>query len=190
MPVPQGSPGDRLLEALGWRVRWTSWVLGLPPGREVAPRALPPAYAVREARPDEHRALHRVVDDAFCQWEGRGPEDYADFEATVLRRPGTEPWNLRVVVHDDEVVGAIVVHPAWVEDERATEAWVARLAVRADHRRRGLAQALLADAVAVGRRHGCGTVTLSTDSRTGALTLYERVGMVVSATWVNRGTAP
>ncbi len=159
MPVPQGSPGDRLLEELGWRVRWTSWVLGLPRGREVAPRALPPPYAVREARPEEHRALHAVVDDAFCEWEGRGPEDYADFEATVLHRPGTEPWNLRVAVHDDEVVGAVVVHPSWVDDERAAEAWVARLAVRADHRHRGLS-------------------------------LSKRVGMVVTATWVNRATTP
>ena len=29
MPVPQGSPGDRLLEALGYRVRWESWGLAL-----------------------------------------------------------------------------------------------------------------------------------------------------------------
>ena len=32
MPVPQGSPGDALLERLGYHVRWTSWVLGLPEG--------------------------------------------------------------------------------------------------------------------------------------------------------------
>lgn len=190
MPVPQGSPGDRLLAALGWRVRWTSWVLALPPGREVPARALPPSYAVREARADEHRALHAVVDDAFCEWEGRRPEDYADFEATTLRRPGSEPWNLRVATHDGEVVGAVVVHPSRVEDDRPTEAYVARLAVRADHRHRGLAQALLADAFAVGREHGCVTATLSTDSRTGALSLYEHVGMVVTATWVNRGITP
>ena len=31
-PVPQGSPGDRLLEKLGYRHRWTSWVLDLPAG--------------------------------------------------------------------------------------------------------------------------------------------------------------
>lgn len=190
MPVPQGSPGDRLLAALGWRVRWTSWVLALPAGREVSAPTLPPSYAVRQARPDEHRALHAVVDDAFSEWGGRRPEDYADFEATVLRRPGAAPWNLRVVTHDGEVVAAVVVHPAQAGEGGPPEAYVARLAVRADHRGRGLAQALLADAFAVGRRHGCGTATLSTDSRTGALSLYEHVGMVVTATWVNRGTAP
>ena len=35
MPVPVGSPGDRLLESLGYGVRWRSWVLVLPPGVEV-----------------------------------------------------------------------------------------------------------------------------------------------------------
>ena len=49
MPVPQGSPGDRLLEDLGYRVRWTSWVLRLPRGAEVPDRPLPDGYAVRAA---------------------------------------------------------------------------------------------------------------------------------------------
>lgn len=190
MPVPQGSAGDRLLAALGWRVRWTSWVLGLPAGREVPARALPPSYAVREARPDELRGFHRVVDDAFSEWAGRQPEDYTDFEAVVLHRPGVEPWNLRVVVDGgDQVVGAAVVHAAHAAPDRPADAYVARLAVRADHRHRGFAQALLADAFAAGREHGCRTASLSTDSRTGALGLSEKVGMIVTATWVNRGTA-
>ena len=52
MPVPQGSPGDRLLEALGFHVRWTSWVLRLPEGATIAERPLPAGYAVRAAETD------------------------------------------------------------------------------------------------------------------------------------------
>ena len=54
MPVPVGSPGDRLLEALGYRVRWNSWGLALLEGAAVPERALPEGYVVREADPSEY----------------------------------------------------------------------------------------------------------------------------------------
>src|SRR5215213_10637464 len=52
-PVPEGSDGDRLLEKLGYDVRWTSWVLALPEGASVPHRELPAGYAIRAARPDD-----------------------------------------------------------------------------------------------------------------------------------------
>lgn len=64
------------------------------------------------------------------------------------------------------------------------------LATRKDQRNRGLAQALLADAFGAARAHGATRATLSTDSRTGALDLYLRVGMKVESTWVHRATRP
>ena len=60
-----------------------------------------------------------------------------------------------------------------------TTAFIARLATAKEQRGQGLAQALLVDAFAVGREHGALRSELSTDSRTGALGLYEKVGMVV-----------
>src|SRR5688572_38825 len=45
-PVPEGSAGDRLLEQLGYRVRWTSWVLKLPAGATIVERPLTEGYAV------------------------------------------------------------------------------------------------------------------------------------------------
>ena len=184
MPVPQGSPGDRLLEELGFRVRWTSWVLKLPEGATIPERTLPEGYAVRTAEPDELRAAHDVLEDAFLEWSVRDRETFEDFTAATSGRPGFEPWNLRVALDPD---GAVVgVSLVLVSDDGAT-AFVDRLAVRRDQRNRGIAQALLVDSFARGREHGTRTSELSTDSRTGALPMYERVGMVVDHVWVNRG---
>jgi GNAT superfamily N-acetyltransferase len=184
MPVPQGSAADRLLQSLGYHVRWTSWVLHLPEGSQVPRRDLPEGYAVREARPEEYRQVHEVVEDAFLEWSEREREAFEDFEAEILRRPGFAPWTMRVVTGPDGgVVATAIVQLA--DDE----AFVSRLATHADHRLRGLAQALLVDCFAEAHRHGARRSSLSTDSRTGALGLYEKVGMVVTDVWVNRAIA-
>jgi mycothiol synthase len=183
MPVPQGSPGDRLLAELGFRVRWTSWVLRLPEGASIPERDLPEGYAIRTAGPDDLRAAHDVLEDAFLEWSVRDREPYEDFAAATSGRPGFEPWNLRVAVDGaGQVVGVSLV---LVSDNGAT-GYVDRLAVRADQRGRGIAQALLVDSFAQARAHGTTTSELSTDSRTGALGLYQRVGMMTESVWVNR----
>jgi mycothiol synthase len=183
MPVFVGSAGDRLLADLGYDVRWNSWVLQLPAGAEVPARELPPGYAIHEAHPGDLRAVHDVLEDAFLEWSARARESFEDFTASTLGRPGFEPWNLRVVTDPaGEVVGVAVVILA---DDTA---FVDRLATRGDHRHRGIAQALLVDAFAQGRAHGATVSELSTDSRTGALGLYEKVGMVVTSNYVNRAT--
>lgn len=186
MPVPIGKSGDRLLESLGYRVRWTSWVLQLPDGQAVPERPLPTGYVVREAHPDEYRTVHQVIDEAFREWAERDPKPFEDFEAGVIGRPGFEPWQVRVVEGADEIVGAAVVIMARDDRGAVVEGYVQSLAVRRDHRGRGLAQALLVDAFALARAHGAPACGLATDSRTGALSLYEKVGMVVTQTWVNR----
>jgi mycothiol synthase len=183
-PVPEGSPGDRLLAELGYRVRWTSWVLDLPEGREIQERPLPQGYAIRAAEPAEYPKVHEVIEDAFLEWSERDRQSYADFEASVIGRPGFEPWTLRVVTD----AGGEVVGTAWVimSPDPEPEAYVQALAVRRDQRHQGLAQALLVDAFAQGRAHGAMRSSLSTDSRTGALGLYQKVGMEVGDVWVNR----
>ncbi len=183
MPVPQGSPGDRLLEELGFRVRWTSWVLKLPEGASIPERDLPAGYIVRTAEPGELRAAHDVLEDAFLEWSVRDREPFEDFEAATTGRPGFEPWNLRVALDPD---GAVVGVSLVLVSDNGSTGYVDRLAVRRDQRNRGLAQALLVDSFARAREHGTSTAELSTDSRTGALPLYERVGMVVESVWVNR----
>jgi mycothiol synthase len=184
MPVPKGSPGDRLLEALGFHVRWTSWVLVLPDGAANATQPLPAGLSLREATIADHRAAWTVIEDAFLEWSVRERQPFEDFTAQVLGRPGFAPWNIRVAVAPDgEVVGAVVVYLS------GTTGYVDKLAVRRDRRGLGLARALLVDAFTQARARGATRSELSTDSRTGALGLYERVGMEVTSVWVNRAMA-
>lgn len=182
MSVPEGSAGDRLLESLGYFVRWNSWVLQLPEGREIEAQPLLDGYTIRTAETEaDRRAVHDVVEDAFLEWSERDRESFEDHSARTVQRPGFEPWNLRMVVDPHgECVGACLVQLS----ERT--GFVSQLAVRKDQRHKGLARALLVDAFANAREHGATVSELSTDSRTGALSLYEKVGMVVTSNWVHR----
>lgn len=182
-PVPQGSAADRLLTRLGYHERWRSWVLELPGGTAIPSRPLPAGYDVGAAEVGEYPVVLDVVEDAFLEWSRRDRQTFAEFEATVLRRPGFEPWHLRVVRDPHGVVVGVAV---MTFDPAIGVGYLSRLAVRADQRGRGLAQALMADGFAVARAHGATRSELSTDSRTGALPLYERMGMVVTSTWVHR----
>lgn len=184
-PVPQGKAGDQLLEKLGYRVRWTSWVLELLDGATVPDRPLPEGYAVRAGTPEDYEAVWTVTEDAFLEWSDRDRQTFEDWRSTVPGRPGFEPWNIRVVTDPDgDVVAVANVHLN--KDSEPVSSYIDRLATRSDQRHMGLAQALLTDSFAVGREHGAVRSELSTDSRTGALGLYEKVGMSVTSVWVNR----
>ena len=154
----------------------------VPEGKQIESQPLPEGYSIRTAEGEaDHRAAWTVIEDAFLEWSQRGRQSFEDFCATTLRRPGFEPWNLRIVVDPDgNAVGACFLT---LNDDTG---YVSQLAVRRDRRGLGLARALLADAFSNAREHGATRCDLATDSRTGALGLYERVGMVVTGTWVHR----
>jgi GNAT superfamily N-acetyltransferase len=178
-PVPGDSPAERLLASLGYRTLWTSWVLQMPAGRAIHPQPIPHGYVIREPRDESDlRATWTVNEDAFLEWSDRERTTFEEWAANVSRRPGYEPWQLRLMVdRDDQVVGmAFVVVSSGC-------AYVVKLAVRRDERGNGLARALLVDAFEVARAHGGKRSELSTDSRTGALGLYEKVGMQVTSVW-------
>jgi mycothiol synthase len=116
-----------------------------------------------------------VVDDAFSEWPGRDPEPYEVWASDVLVHPKFAPETSPLAFDGDELVGAILA----ADFPELGEGWIAQLATKASHRRRGIGQALLRTTFGWFFERGRRVAGVSTDSRTGALGLYERVGMRV-----------
>src|SRR5262249_54962469 len=100
-----------------------------------------------------------------------------------------DPALWRIAWAGDEVAGVCLNRPAHGEDE--TVGWVGTLAVRRAFRRRGLGEALLRDSFRIFAERGKRSAGLGVDAEntTGAVALYERVGMRVmrrSDTWERR----
>jgi mycothiol synthase len=159
---------------------WTSWILELPADAPLGDAELPAGVEVRSFVPGrDERAAYRVIEDAFREWPNREPTTFEDWTASVLGRPGFRPEQLQMLLDGSEVVGAC---NAAINNGNC---WVDQVAVRRDHRGRGLGRALLMRAFQQAREQGAVRCELSTDSRTGALGLYQHVGMRVTSTYVH-----
>lgn len=168
-----------LLTSLGYEPRHTSWVLELPVPVDLGDRLPPAGYRLRPFEPGrDDDTVFQVIEDAFNEWPTRLPSSPEAWRAMTLDRDDFDPSLLVVAEHDGEVIGASVGY--LVDGERGREGWVDQLAVRRDHRGRGLGAALLAASFGDMRDRGAVEVGLSTDSRTGALDLYTSLGMVVT----------
>jgi mycothiol synthase len=171
--------GAARLQDRGYRLAYTAWILRLDPDTPIRGRDLPPGYAIRPFTLDDAEATFAVIRDAFGEWDTAPEHTFASWRARTLDRPHADPSAFRVATHAGEVIGASVVF------DSADEAWVAQLAVAKAHRGRGVAQQLLAETYAAARERGLPHAGLSTDTRTGALDLYLRLGMRVLFTLNN-----
>ena len=167
------------LRGRGYRLAYTAWILRLDLDTPIRGRELPSGYAVRPFTPDDAEAAFVVIRNAFAEWDTAPDTSFESWRARMLDRPHADPTAFRVATYQDEVIGAAIVF------DSADEAWVAQLAVARPHRGRGVAQQLLADAYAAARSRGVPHAGLATDTRTGALDLYQRLGMRVLFTLHN-----
>ncbi|MGH3360138.1 MAG: GNAT family N-acetyltransferase [Nocardioidaceae bacterium] len=166
-----------------WR-RWTSWLLEVPPGGALQWVDPPAGFGIRPfVVGQDEQVTYRVIEDAFDEWPDRLPSTYDDWAPGVLGRPDFEPWQLLLAVEhgaEEKIVGAC--HLVMSDDGTG---WVNQVAVRADRRGRGLAQAMLVRAFDAAHERGATRRELATDSRTGALGLYEHIGMRVRASFTH-----
>lgn len=165
-----------LLRGRGYQPRWESWILRRDLEGSEPAAAVPPGMTLRSlVRPDDERALYELIDTAFNDWTDRDTAmAFEDWRASTLDREGMDDSLVLLLTDGDALVGAAL---CMLEED---EGWVDQLAVARPHRGRGLGGALLRAAFHAFRDRGIDVAALSTDSRTGARTLYEHVGMEVT----------
>lgn len=169
-----------LLTSRGYASRWISWVLEIDLSTRPAQPRVPDGATIRSFQPgQDDRAVYRVIEDAFNEWSDRTPTTFEDWSALTVGRSDFDPELVWVAVIDHRIVGVALGFAG------GDEGWVQQLAVGRSHRGLGLGGALLHRAFMAFHDRGATKGGLSTNSRTGALGLYEHVGMGVRRTYTH-----
>ncbi|MFD0568506.1 GNAT family N-acetyltransferase [Kitasatospora gansuensis] len=173
--VPDGDlAAVALVRAHGYHPMVTAWLLGIGlPTEPVVPEPAP-GITVRPFRPGDERPVYQLTEDAFDEWQSRR-KSYEEWALLAVERATFAPAMSSLAFADGELVGAVLA----LDVPGTEEGYVERVAVRRDHRNRGIARLLLQHTFREFHRRGRSGCTLWTHSDTGALTLYQRVGMTV-----------
>lgn len=164
-----------LFRSRGYEVEYRAWPLGMTMGETPPEVHTPEGISFRVYKPDDARAAYEVIEEGFSALPGRGPQMFERWREVVLEHAAFAPRYSRVALDGRRIVGASIAY----DYEGAPEGWVQQVATAASHRRRGIGRALLESSFAGFHAAGRRQVGLSTDSRTGALDLYERIGLRV-----------
>jgi ribosomal protein S18 acetylase RimI-like enzyme len=137
----------------------------------------PPPGGARPYRADDESALIAALNEAFAEDPFFHRVGAANFREFYLGSRGFDPALWMLAWDGDELAGFSLAYPLRGSD--AGLGWVGTLGVRAPWRRHGLGEALLRTSFADLWDRGLRRVGLGVDAQnvTGALRLYERVGM-------------
>lgn len=165
--------GTDLLRSRGADVLATNWLLERPITTP-APRALPEGIRLGSYDPARAQELHELVEDAFSAFQPRR-KTYEEWARLTIERDTFLPDASTLAYAGDELVGAVLA----LDLPGSGEGYVEQVAVRADQRTKGIARAMLDETCAVFHRLGRHDLILWTHSGTGALAMYERLGLRV-----------
>ena len=168
-----------LFESRGYREVRRFYEMAIELTEEPAAPALLDGLVLDELHEDEYEAFYDALNEAFAEhWEWH-PDP---FDEWLERRRGQhrdEHGPVWFVIRDGDELAAVTRNDADV----AGGGYVGAIGVRPAWRGKGLGKALLQATFAEFWRRGTRRVTLDVDSEnaTGAVALYERVGMHVDA---------
>jgi mycothiol synthase len=168
-----------LFESRGYREVRRFYEMAIELTEEPPSPVLPDGLVMDGLRDDEYEAFYEALNEAFAEhWEWH-PQP---FEEWLARREGQhrdEHGPIWFVVRDGDELAAVTRNDPSV----AGGGYVGAIGVRPAWRGQGLANALLQRTFGEFWRRGTTRVTLDVDSQnaTGAVRLYEHVGMHVDA---------
>ena len=165
--------GTALLRSRGYDVLATNWLLERPiDGPE--PRDLP--AGIRLDTYDAARAhdVYELIDAAFSGFQQRR-KSFEEWARLTVERSSFLPEVSTLAYAGDKLVGAVIA----LDLPDSGEGYVEQLGVLADHRNQGIARAMLDQTCAAFGRIGRRNCILWTHSGTGALAMYEHLGMRV-----------
>ena len=163
-----------LLLSRGYTPTAHSWLLETTLSEDPGVVSPPPGITIRAFRAEDARVTYEVCEDAFDTGQIRR-RTYDEWSGLTINRATFAPALSPLAFAGDELVGLAIC----LEVPDSAEGYVDQLAVREDHRGRGIAKTLLLTAFRGFHLRGRSTTTLWTHSKTDALGLYEHIGMTV-----------
>jgi mycothiol synthase len=168
----------QLLETHGFEVHRYSLRMVADLDNEPAEPSWPEGISVRTRdRDEDDRAAYDLQCETFADQGGdHVAEPFQDWLHWAKREP-FDPALWFLAFAEDELVGISLCRGEWAGDDEM--GWVAVLGVRRSWRRKGLGSALLLHSFRELRARGAKRVGLGVraDNATGAVRVYERVGM-------------
>ncbi|HET7759523.1 MAG TPA: GNAT family N-acetyltransferase [Gaiellaceae bacterium] len=162
-----------------WQLVRSSFRMLIDLGDELSDADWPEGLTVRNARPDEAERVYEAHMDAFADhWDFR-PQSFEQWRSFTIDRDDFDPSLWWLAEDGDELAGLSLNR--WHFSGDPEYGWVEVLGVRPPWRKRGLGAALLRHSFQDFRARGATRVGLGVDAEntTGAVRLYERVGMRV-----------
>ncbi len=169
-----------VVERDGWQRIRSSYQMRIELSDDVPEPTWPEGVSARTMEPGEERRVYEANNAAFADhWEFHQPS-FEQWGADAFGRENSDPTLIWLAEDGNELAGLSA--NGWHASGDPQFGWIGSLGVRPEWRRRGLATALLYQSFRDFRRRGATRVGLGVDAQntTGAVALYERVGMHVA----------
>ena len=165
----------------GFRVIRQSFRMEIELGDAVPEPVWPEGIAVHTLRDGEEKRVYEAHMESFADAWLFTPEPFGQWSHWFVNDPAFDTTLWYLAEADAHLAGILIGSVSQTEPGLG---WVRILGVVPEHRRRGIAQALLQQAFVEFRRRGLRRAGLGVDaqSQTGAVELYERAGMHVART--------